>query len=60
MAKFKFTKTPRCKICSSKLDEQGNCTWDECPVNMAKRIKEQENEKGGTDEANSDTEATNS
>ncbi|QCD44461.1 hypothetical protein [Campylobacter mucosalis] len=61
MVKFKFKKVPRCKICSSKLDEKGNCTWDECPINMAKRIKEQEtNKQGGTNEANNKTETTNS
>ena len=24
-------KTKRCEICSSKLDKQGNCTWEGCP-----------------------------
>ena len=46
-------KTKRCEICSSKLDKQGNCTWEGCPASPKyksedkeiKTQKEKENEK---------------
>lgn len=46
-------KIKRCNICSSKLDKNGDCTWNGCPKSPkyefeAKEIEEskEENQKG--------------
>lgn len=47
MSKFKFKRVKRCDICASKLDEKGECTWSECPKNLAKKLIEQEKQEKG-------------
>ncbi|MDU6827741.1 hypothetical protein [Campylobacter sp.] len=46
-------RAKRCEICSSKLDEQGNCPWSGCPASP----KYQKGKKNETDEK---TKAANS
>ncbi|WP_199906080.1 hypothetical protein [Campylobacter concisus] len=40
----------RCEICASKLDKEGNCTWDGCPKSPNYKAKEQEKPKDKKDE----------
>lgn len=46
-------RVKRCNVCASKLDKEGNCTWEGCP----KCPKYQEEKKNETDEK---TKAANS
>jgi hypothetical protein len=40
----------RCEVCASKLDKDGNCTWDGCPKCPKYKEKEQEKPKDKKDE----------
>lgn len=43
-------KVKRCEICASKLDQDGKCTWNECPKCPSYKVKEQEKPKDKKDE----------
>lgn len=43
-------KVKRCKVCASKLDKDGACTWEGCPKSPKYKAKEQEKPKDKKDE----------
>lgn len=40
-----MARVKRCNVCASKLDKDGNCTWDGCPKSPKYKEKSKKNQK---------------
>ena len=46
-------RTKRCNVCASKLDREGNCTWDGCPKCPKYKVEVKDETKPKAKAANS-------